>query len=144
MAWITQINYTLLYSSIYCIYFYQNFYIFCLLRYNNSNAFISLELHEFRYFYDWICGYSVRGRPLASSMNEKDITTAPPPRFHRKDLNLVLDWNVTLSGFNWNKLALTDPKIYQCLCFVSRCTPVMFFSKHVYKKLLKCPNWTMI
>ncbi len=37
------------------------------------------------------------------------------------------------SGFNGNKLALTDLKIYQCLYFVSKCTPVMFFPRHVYK-----------
>ncbi len=58
------------------------------------------------------------------------------PGFHRQGLSLVLDKNVNLSCFNWKKLALTDLKIYQCLCFVSRCTPVMFFSKHVYKNCL--------
>ncbi len=31
------------------------------------------------------------------------------------------------------QLALTDLKIYQCLYFVSKCTPVMFFLGHVYK-----------
>ncbi len=49
------------------------------------------------------------------------------PGFHRQGLSLVLDKNVNLSCFNWKKLALTDLKIYQCLCFVSRCTPVIFF-----------------
>ncbi len=49
------------------------------------------------------------------------------PWFHRWGLSLVLDWNVILSCFNWNKLALTDLKIYQCLCFVSRCTRNVFF-----------------
>ncbi len=39
-----------------------------------------------RYFCDWICGFSVRERPLVSSVNEKHIT----PRFHRPGLNLVL------------------------------------------------------
>ncbi len=34
---------------------------------------ISLELLEFRYLCDWICGFSFQGRRLASSMNEKDI-----------------------------------------------------------------------
>ncbi len=58
------------------------------------------------------------------------------PGFHRQGVSLVLDKNVNLSCFNWKKLALTDLKIYQCLCFVSRCTPVMFFSKHVYKNCL--------
>ncbi len=36
-------------------------------------------------------------------------------------------------GFNWKKLALTDLKTYQCLCLVFRCTPVMLFSKPIYK-----------
>ncbi len=62
------------------------------------------------------------------------------PGFHRQGLSLVLDKNVNLSCFNWKKLALTDLKIYQCLCFVSRCTPVMFFSKHVYKNCLNVLN----
>jgi len=35
--------------------------------------YISLEHHEFRYFYDWICGFSVQGHLLVSSVNEKDI-----------------------------------------------------------------------
>ncbi len=51
-------------------------------------------------------------------------------------LSLVLDWNASLSCFNWNKLALTDLKIYQCLCFVSRCTAVMYFYKNIYKNHL--------
>ncbi len=46
------------------------------------------------------------------------------PGFHRQGLSLVLDKNVNLSCFNWKKLALTDLKIYKCLCFVSRCTPL--------------------
>ncbi len=58
------------------------------------------------------------------------------PRFHRQCLNLVLDQNVSLSCFNWKKLAPTDLKIDQCLWFVSRCTPVMFIPKHIYKKYL--------
>ncbi len=33
------------------------------------------------------------------------------PQFHRRGLSLVLESNVTLSCFNWNKLALTDPEI---------------------------------
>ncbi len=63
-------------SSVYCIYFIiQNIYIFCLLIHIPRAS-------RVRYFCDWICGFSVRGHPLASSMNEKDI----PPR-----LNPVLD-----------------------------------------------------
>ncbi len=43
MAWITQINYTLSYSSVYSIYFIiQNVYIFYLLSYSNSNAYIHI------------------------------------------------------------------------------------------------------
>ncbi len=33
------------------------------------------------------------------------------------------------------KLALTDHKIYQCYCFVSRCTPVMFFFLSMFIKI---------
>ncbi len=81
MAWITQINYTLSYSSVYCIYFIiQNIYIFCLLIHIPRAS-------RVRYVCDWICGFSVRGHLLVSSMNEKDIT----PRFHRQGLSLVLD-----------------------------------------------------
>ncbi len=43
MAWITQIKYTLSSSSVYCICFIiQNVYIFCLLSYSDSNAFVHI------------------------------------------------------------------------------------------------------
>ncbi len=75
MAWITaKLNIVVVECLLY-LFIIQNLYIFCLLSYSNSNRSISLELHEFYYFCDWICGFSVRGRPLASSMNEKDIIT---------------------------------------------------------------------
>ncbi len=81
MAWITQINYALSYSCVYCIYvIIQNVYIFCLLIHIPGASKVC-------YFCDCICVFSVRGCPLASSMNEKDIT----PRFHRQGLNPVLD-----------------------------------------------------
>ncbi len=51
------------------------------------------------------------------------------PWFHRQGLSLVPDERVSLSCFIWKKLALTDLKISQCHCFISRYTPVMFFSK---------------
>ncbi len=60
MAWKTEINFTLSYSSVYCIRFIiQNVYIFCLLSYRNSNDFVHfgdfLELHEFLLLLDmWI------------------------------------------------------------------------------------------
>ncbi len=51
MAWITQINYTFLQSSVYCLCFIiQNVYIFCLLSYSDSSA----DRYVFRYFCDWI------------------------------------------------------------------------------------------
>ncbi len=64
-------------SSVYCIYFIiQNVFIFCLLIHIPESSIV-------RYFYDWIWGFSVRGFPLASSMNEKDITT----QFHIQAFN---------------------------------------------------------
>ncbi len=59
------------------LFYHSKRYIFCLLSYSDSNALVHigdfLALHEFCYFGDWICGFFVRGRPLVSSMNEKDI-----------------------------------------------------------------------
>ncbi len=49
--------------------------------------FVTSLFWEKNYFCDWICGFSVRGPPLASSMNEKAII----PWFHRQGLSLVLD-----------------------------------------------------
>ncbi len=111
------------------------------------------------YFYDWnIWIFFVRGRPLAGRwttrcMNEKDITPfsqtrlepsprlkcnrlEPSPRLKCNRLEPSPKLKCNSSCFNWNKLALTDPKIYQCICFVSRCTQVHFFSEHVYKNYL--------
>ncbi len=57
MAWIAQINYTLSQLIVYFLCFIiQNIYIFRLLRYRDSNAFVHvrdfLECHEFGYFCD--------------------------------------------------------------------------------------------
>ncbi len=42
------------------------------------------------------------------------------------------------SCFSWKKLALTDLKIHQCLCFCLKMhTSNVFFLRHIYKKLLK-------
>ncbi len=65
-----------MFISVYCIYFIIKTFISSVYSVTEiaMPLSISLELHEFRYFCDWICGFSVRGRSLASSMNEKDIT----------------------------------------------------------------------
>ncbi len=58
MAWITQINYIVVVECLlYLFYHSKRLY----LSYRDSNAFVHigdfLELHEFRYFCDWTCGF---------------------------------------------------------------------------------------
>ncbi len=65
----------------------------------------TLEHHELRYFYDWIYGFSVRGRPLASSMNEKDIKCSNHVFFGiliNICITTVLSINLWLPRFNYS------------------------------------------